>query len=491
MSRCYSAGYIYLATQGDWFYTPGGHIIIMGATSTTAVYTEPLKLEAATLDSGVVVTDAKSVCEACGQECLVVGADLWDEPELGWFWKQVARATTREPIGEAGGVVWVKAPGDPLLKENIDLASASGRMLFGESGAFGLLLSGGQIELNLEVLEEIVGEDPIRLAEHIYRGQVLKRRADRSRSTVIKEERDRRRSVMKIRLKEMFELSEAQWEQFNQRGWWGKLETLETPGLLERVKLLIEALPVGGELVDRRRFAQDVVGDPHALDTRRPSAAVMLDILQIKKRITWSHRIRDVWRQVGVLTDGIHDGLAIVGVAPKGVILPDGFVISVPPRMLEITEWESPSGAGDTVFVTENPSVLEAALEVAGARVVCSLGTPSEEVIEALRRMSEAGWTVKARGDFDAAGIRNVNEILSRVPGSVAWRMDESSYLMSISSSGLRVRLREGEEIEPFWDAGLAEAMKREKCAGYEEAIIEELLVDIKKECGTGSDLAV
>lgn len=72
---------------------------------------------------------------------------------------------------------------------------------------------------------------------------------------------------------------------------------------------------------------------------------------------------------LGVRCDDIVGGLTTVGITPAGWTVPDRTPVTLPPRVLATCDW--PTGAAP-VFVTENPSVLSAAVDSGSASVVCT-----------------------------------------------------------------------------------------------------------------------
>jgi hypothetical protein len=106
-----------------------------------------------------------------------------------------------------------------------------------------------------------------------------------------------------------------------------------------------------------------------------------------------------------------------------------------------------PTGDGQTVYVTENPSVLSAATDVVAARVVCTSGTPSRTGITALAHLAASHWDLHVRADFDDAGLGNV-AAAGRLPATP-------------------------------WDPQLAETMAARGLAVFEESYMDQLVDDI------------
>lgn len=277
-------------------------------------------------------------------------------------------------------------------------------------------------------------------------------------------------------------------EQLRVTGWIARLDATGEPefaaaALTAAVEVVRRILAVpDGERFDRRLL---VPSDPHALDEGSRLSGLCLALLAALGRTAPGPGLsaRAQWAQVGVDCDDIIGGLTTLGIAPQGWRLPRDAVVTIPPRELARCQWPAPGDPGRCwVFVTENPSVLAAAALLAQAepglpplRLICTMGTPSALEISAIAAMPDAGWRVAVRADFDAAGIRHVNAVLAGVANAVPWRMTSADYRDSVPS-------RSSEEQVPItpWDPSLAAAMEDERKVAFEEALIPQLLADVR-----------
>lgn len=134
------------------------------------------------------------------------------------------------------------------------------------------------------------------------------------------------------------------------------------------------------------------------------------------------------------------------------------------------------------VFVTENPSVLSAARQLAlsGAvpRLICTSGTPSALETAAIARLHDAGWNVAVRADFDEAGLTHIQTLRTTTPDATPWRMGTDDYLATVDLDNPR-QLTRTQRLRSPWDPGLADAMRRTGTPAYEEALLPQLLDDI------------
>src|SRR5581483_11229318 len=95
---------------------------------------------------------------------------------------------------------------------------------------------------------------------------------------------------------------------------------------------------------------------------------------------------RHAWGAVGIRCDDVVGGLVVQGIVPVGWSVPTGTPVTLPPRVLSKCDWPAPPFPGSWVFVTENPSVISAAADLATSnhaiRLDCTNGTPSDVEVD-------------------------------------------------------------------------------------------------------------
>ena len=280
--------------------------------------------------------------------------------------------------------------------------------------------------------------------------------------------------------------------QLRRTGWLARVLVSADPHeLTTRALRVVAALPTDGGRVDRRLLAEATLDDPHGIDDGQPVAAAVLGLLRGAGRTPPGLTARRSWAHVGVSYDNLTGGLLLTGVAPAGWSLPPGATVTVPPRELEDCSWPQAPAAAPPVFVTENPSVLAAVTDAWFAddgwgpapRMVCTSGTPSASEVAALGRLAEAGWTLRVRADFDAAGLQHVRALLDGVPRAQPWRMSAGDYLECVRRSPTAPALTlppRGNALSP-WDPALEELMRQHGMAGYEESLLSDLVDDLRE----------
>jgi uncharacterized protein (TIGR02679 family) len=135
---------------------------------------------------------------------------------------------------------------------------------------------------------------------------------------------------------------------------------------------------------------------------------------------------------------------------------------------------------GRPVFVCENPAVVAEAANRLGplaAPLVCASGHPAGAATLLLRRLAEAGATLRYHGDFDWAGLAIANGLVARF-GARPWRLDAAAYRLAVTGGRGGPPLR-GTPVAAGWDAALTEAMVELSVRVEEEAVLDDLLSDL------------
>lgn len=263
---------------------------------------------------------------------------------------------------------------------------------------------------------------------------------------------------------------------------------VEPGALLDRALRIACALPASGELL--AVFAARTAGDSHALDAGTPLGGLVLRAAQamtgIGEELASSAGRRRLWREVGIACDSLSADVLVLGLRPEG----DGLVArqlresagAGEPRRLTLRELGSArlaAAPGTPVHVCENPSVVEAAADVLGARcrpLVCVEGIPTTAALTLLRGLA-ASARLRVHADLDWAGLQIVAQILAEA-GGAPWRMSASDYRAALAASSHGPPLG-ARPVPASWDPALAPAMVAGGRAVLEEQVVEALLADL------------
>lgn len=251
-------------------------------------------------------------------------------------------------------------------------------------------------------------------------------------------------------------------------------------------------------LLGRGELATEVAGSSHALDDGSVLAALVLRAaalaLDVPRPRTAVER-RSLWARCGVLVDEVSDTVLTFGLRPPGH---QSVAVAMAVRARTDAGCESHLSlrdlqrvpvwlpAGGTVYVCENPRVLEAAMDAGSVRpVVCTSGNPTVVVDRLLGQLTAGGVVLHYRGDFDWPGVAIANRVAGR-HGCLPWRMATADYEAALAAAGPRVTdlpLLEGRRVDAAWDSRLAPVMERAGRVIHEEALLDILVGDLLDGC--------
>jgi uncharacterized protein (TIGR02679 family) len=259
--------------------------------------------------------------------------------------------------------------------------------------------------------------------------------------------------------------------------------------LLELAVTIALRLPTSGQLLPV--FAASVAGDPHALD---PGTSLGALVLRAAAAIAGRRDVpssaperRRLWREVGIDCDSLSADVLVLGLRPAGEErlarhLRESAAAGEPRRVTlrELSRAELALAQGTSVFVCENPAVVESAADALGARsapLICVEGVPSTAAVVLLRHVAAAGARVRVHADFDWAGLRIAGQVIAQTRGE-PWRFGERDYRAAVAAGRTGPDLVGAPAASP-WDEGLAAAMVAARCAVAEEQLIDDLLRDL------------
>jgi len=273
--------------------------------------------------------------------------------------------------------------------------------------------------------------------------------------------------------------------------------------LFDRAQAVLRRLPAQG--LPRAQLAADVLGDAHALDSGSAVATLVLaavrrgGIAQQDERSAAaaeavegvpadstgsSARDRDLWAGVGVLVNELARPALFLNLPIEGTDSPvsaagEPAYLSLRTLLRAPPRWQV---AGHQVYVCENPNLLAIAADRLGARcapMVCTDGMPAAAQRTLLAQLVQAGARLRYHGDFDWPGLVIGNHML-RQYGAQPWRFAATDYLAAVAAAPRPGRRLEGALVIPLWDVALASSMQSEQLAIDEEAVAQDLLMDLE-----------
>jgi uncharacterized protein (TIGR02679 family) len=412
-------------------------------------------------------------CELCAGVCEVADIKPLLAPGLGWLWEQIARAADqRGDESMSTGTLTIRIPTDPGQR-------SAARGLISDS-----VLSRKTTKLNLVALTVVLTARHPQLAPGAVAAHAVGRRlAARARQRTARDAASAtvaQHLDQKIRtLPPHLGIDPADTvRRLTRTGWIARIRDNPNPTtLIADAFAVLGRLPNPGQSSDRRLL---VSGNPHALDAG-PLPSLILAIAGVSALPP-----REAWDELGVKIDDLVGGLIVTGLHPHGWTLPPGVTLTLPPRQLLGIRWAPPTRPGQWAFVTENPSVLAAAIDTYVAspdtaevepQLVCTAGTPSVLECIAVAALAAAGWNVAVRADFDASGLMHVRALLSATPTAAPWRMTAADYIHTRADRP-PTSLWLDNDASP-WDRELVSAMNEHGVPAYEEDQMDLLVNDV------------
>lgn len=261
--------------------------------------------------------------------------------------------------------------------------------------------------------------------------------------------------------------------------------------LVRRVCAVWSQLPApDAEPVRLAVLAVKVTGGAHGLDHKellgRSVARLAARMHGLPRPVRSGSDWRAAWRSAGVLCDEVSSRVLALNLPLHGDAPAVRLCASSPGEPVWLTlrslagRWSAPEGL--TVYVCENPTVVEAAADALGRRcppLACTDGTPASAAIDLVAGLVAGGCRIAVRADFDSAGFTVVDQIRSVAPGSVLWRFDQPTYLDAVG-----VPVAEPNELRPVpTGVRLEELRQAHGDIGrslHEEALLDDLLDDLR-----------
>ncbi|MGH9242810.1 MAG: TIGR02679 family protein [Acidimicrobiales bacterium] len=284
---------------------------------------------------------------------------------------------------------------------------------------------------------------------------------------------------------------EAWFDDLRRAGTLGRVAAERAERVLTTAVRTTAALPhlTGDPPCGRGELASLVTGDAHGLDDGSMLGAVVLRavaaIVGTAYPTTAAGR-RALWRAVGVSTDEVSTTVLTAGLRSTGSSWLD-----------DRTEagWESHLTIRDlcrldvrpsdeVVYVSENPRVLEAAIDAGCQRpMVCTMGQPAVVVTALLERLDAAGAELCYHGDFDWPGVTIAN-VLVGTHRCRPWRFGALDYLDALARLApviAELPMLGPAATDACWDAQLTAEMAIARRAVHEELVLDDLLADLAR----------
>jgi uncharacterized protein (TIGR02679 family) len=244
-------------------------------------------------------------------------------------------------------------------------------------------------------------------------------------------------------------------------------------------------------------FSRRTTGNPHFFDSGGTAGRLLLHIMfcdQMTKGTTISfprnsEAINTLLAEYGILRDDLWNFVTCQGLLARvndsihpvwQAAINTNTVLNVPIRELKNLGSVWPA-RGSNVWIVENSSVSSTIMDsVPHAPIICTHGQPRLAGVQLMDMLVENDCILHYSGDLDPEGIGIADRLKQRYGSKLhIWRMDLDSYFASLSKEDITGRLGKLDGLsDPSWE-DLVQQMRVIQKAGYQEAIVGELVKDI------------
>lgn len=257
----------------------------------------------------------------------------------------------------------------------------------------------------------------------------------------------------------------------------------------------LEGLPLDYERLPM--FGQRILGNPHAFDRTTDLGRLWIHVLHIKRGQGGpppndTERVNELLLEFKLLRDDITNFVTCANLVAeqddtrhpmwRGA-METYSVLNVPMRELLRVNRVRPN-RGDTVWIVENSGVFSSLLDdVSDTPLVCTHGQFKLASYRLLDMLVASGCRLKYAGDFDPEGLQMAARLKERYGDKLDyWCMDLESYVASDPSFDLsEERLVKLDRMTDPELQNVVDEMRQVKRAGYQEALVEKMVVQLKK----------
>lgn len=267
-------------------------------------------------------------------------------------------------------------------------------------------------------------------------------------------------------------------------------------------KALVQLEEMDGEESLLAVFAATVSGNPHYFDRGTTAAQLLTHAVCFLKKIDMpqnAYEWRECMQTVGIVSDNIASMVHVFGVQleTRDGLHPacEAYYNRKEPYVLTAENLKLIIGAksnNNKVYVVENEMVFMYLVENTKEQdvtLLCTSGQLRVAAFQLLAYLAKSGAVIYYSGDLDPEGMDIADRLWKRYGDVIRlWRMDIEDYSKSISGKILSDRqVGKLERLNHPMLCRTAEIVRRERKAGYQENLLEDLLDDIL--CGLQKDI--
>lgn len=254
------------------------------------------------------------------------------------------------------------------------------------------------------------------------------------------------------------------------------------------------------QLLDHQKIrlavlSAEVTSNPHYFDRGSTAGKLLIHALSFINGIPETQSAEEIltlYYLSGIQPDDISSHTALYGISlytEQGLHMAyETFIKSREPYIVTLSNLNKIVKAdcrSKIVFALENPMVFSHLCESLTDHMVsmlCTSGQMKTASLSLIDLLCESGCKIHYSGDIDPEGLGIADRVIARHPEHIfPWRMTKEDYESSISNEPLDdTRIKKLDRIKDARLNGVANALRKEKKAGYQELLIESLLSDIK-----------
>ena len=259
-----------------------------------------------------------------------------------------------------------------------------------------------------------------------------------------------------------------------------------------RALIKLEEMETSGEELPLAVFAEELSDNPHYFDRGTAAGLLLVHAICFREKRGLpenTHEWRELLEDVGIVPDNISSQVHVCGLRlKKGESWHPAYeafyengepCVVTMENLKDITEAKA---IDNQVYVVENEMVFSY-LNSSEKKKACTILCTSEAAVKLLDFLVKSGASVYYSGDTDPDGLGIADRLWQKFQASVhIWRMGPEDYEKSLSGEAVgRFGLAKLEQLKHPVLRETAEYIRREKKAGYQENLLEELAKDIQK----------
>ncbi|WP_161879239.1 TIGR02679 family protein [Alkalibacterium sp. MB6] len=247
-------------------------------------------------------------------------------------------------------------------------------------------------------------------------------------------------------------------------------------------------------------LAQQMTSNPHAFDRNEMLGRLLIHLLAFKlgeeqNVPNTSEEISELLFSYNILRDDITNFVTVANLLARTDSPKDDLwhaasktnsVLNIPIRELLYVRSLYPNTTKKEVWVVENSGIFSSLLdEVPSIPLICTHGQFKLAAWKTFDLLIESNCTLHYASDLDPEGLGMAYRLLNRYPQHAKlWKMDTPSYRKSLSKNETlsEARLNQLLSIDHPQLQDVKNEMMREKFPGYQEALLDEMVVELKKE---------